>query len=178
MRFLRLLPVPAVALVAVDALFAPAALADTHFFKTGNGPTCTVTSTASSSSSTTCTGTLSNKSKTLVAVTYVSGFTVFQCEAADGTTTTGQNDVAVATEAPATPIPTGGNVTFTTNPAVLTAPSTASAQAAGCPSGSTAVSSTLTTTSITLSFDNGSLLFPGCTASNPKGLSGTVALSC
>jgi hypothetical protein len=172
---LALLLVVALALLSGGGV----ALAASNFYKKGGEPTCTVTSTSVSSSSTTCTATLagSNKSSTLMADTGVSGFAVFQCQTAGGSTTTGQNQVRVETQS-STPIPTGANVTFTTNPTVLTAPSTLSAQQAGCPDGSTAVTPTLTTTTITLSIDNGSILGPACTASDPNGLSGTVPLGC
>lgn len=175
-----LLAVLAVALTAVGALSAPAAFASSSLFKKGGEPICTVTSTSSSSSSTTCTGTLAgnNKSSNLSASTDVSGFAVFQCQTTGSTPTTGQNTVGVETQSSSTPIPTGQSATFTTNPAVLTAPSTVSAQAAGCPDGSTAVNPTLTTTTIKLIIDNGSIMGPICTASNPNGLSGTVPLSC
>ncbi|HEX6818908.1 MAG TPA: hypothetical protein VF120_11075 [Ktedonobacterales bacterium] len=155
------------------------ALASSTLFKRGGEPTCTVTSTSNSSSSSTCTATLSgkNKNSTLMAVVDASGFAVFQCQTAGSAPTTGQNQVQVYANTSFTPIPLGVS-TFTTSPAVLTAPSTVSAQAAGCPTGSTAASPTLTTTTINFRIDNGSITSFPCTASNPNGLSGTVPLSC
>jgi hypothetical protein len=82
-----------------------------------------------------------------------------------------------------TTIPSGsiknGSVTFTTNPAVLTAPATVSGADAGCPNANwTGVNPRLTVTSITLTIkQSGTTLFT-CTASNPNGLSGTVPLAC
>lgn len=184
MRILRQLAVlavaTAVALTAMGALSAPAAHASSSLFIKGGEPTCTVASTSSASTSTICTATLSgnNKNGSLRALVDVSGFAVFQCQATGTTPTTRQNQVQVYANTSFTPIPTGSSVTFTTNPAVLSAASTVSAQDAGCPTGSTAANPTLTTTTISFRIDNGSIMSSPCTASNPNGLSGTVALSC
>jgi hypothetical protein len=72
-----------------------------------------------------------------------------------------------------------GNLTFTTNPAVLSAPSTVTGAEAGCPNSHwTGVNPTLTVTSITLTISQGGTTLFTCTASNPNGLSGTVPLAC
>jgi hypothetical protein len=72
-----------------------------------------------------------------------------------------------------------GNVTFTTNPAVLSAPSTVTGSQAGCPNANwTGVNPTLTVTDIQMTISQGGALLFTCTASNPNGLTGTVALSC
>lgn len=167
----------AVALVLLGGVGV--ASASSSLFAKGGEPVCTVTSTSSSSSSTTCTATLSQKNRDsrLRADVDVSGFAVFQCQTSTGSTTAGQNQVQVYANQSNTPIPLGAT-TFTTSPAVLNAPATVSAQAAGCPTGSTVGNPTLTTTSISFRTDNGSIMSFPCTASNPNGLSGTVPLSC
>src|SRR5690349_6988750 len=170
---LALLVVVALALLVGGGV----AFASSGLFAKGGEPVCTISSTSSASSSTTCTATLSgkNKNSTLTADIAVSGFAVFQCQTT-GSTTTGQNQVAVETFW-SSPIPLGVR-TFTTSPAVLSAPATVSAQAAGCPTGATAGNPTLTTTNIHFRNDNGSIASAPCTASNPNGLSGTVPLHC
>jgi len=61
----------------------------------------------------------------------------------------------------------------------LTAPSEATGAEAGCPNPNwTGVNPTLTLTSITMDISQDGVLLFHCTASNPEGLSGTVALSC
>jgi hypothetical protein len=70
-------------------------------------------------------------------------------------------------------------VRLATNPAVLSAPSTVSGAQAGCPNSNwTGINPTLTLTNITLDISQGGTLLFECTASNPNGLSGTVALTC
>jgi hypothetical protein len=173
-------------LVAVlVALFitAPTATADSPHFKKGGEPVCTVTLTGSSSS-TTCTGTLAGLgNQDLDLNTTVSGSAVYQCQNGGGNVAPGQNKVLVGPVTAPTHIPgsavKNGNLTFTTNPAVLTAPSTVSASQAGCPNANwTGVNPTLTVTSITLTIAQGGVLLFTCTASSDSGLSGTVALSC
>ncbi|HEX6676853.1 MAG TPA: hypothetical protein VF486_17725, partial [Actinomycetes bacterium] len=96
----------------------------------------------------------------------------------------GQNRVLVGPATSTTSIPgdqiKNGNLTFFTNPAVLTAAPTVSAAVAGCPNPNwSGVNPTVTVTDITLVIEQppGTVLFT-CTASDPNGLSGTVALSC
>jgi hypothetical protein len=175
---LALLVVGALALLVGSGVAFASSVNNSSPFKKGGEPICTVTSTSSSSSSTTCTATLSGKNKVSGnrADIDVSGFVVFQCQTAGSTPTTGQNQVAVETQW-ASSIPLGVS-TFTTSPAVLSAPATVTAQAAGCPDGATVGNPTLTTTAIRFSIDNGSIMSFPCTASNPNGLSGTVPLSC
>jgi hypothetical protein len=70
-------------------------------------------------------------------------------------------------------------VSFTTNPAVLTAPGTVTGAEAGCPNPNwTGVNPTLTLTDISMTITQGGVLLFTCTASDPNGLSGTVALTC
>ena len=72
-----------------------------------------------------------------------------------------------------------GTVTFTTNPAVLTAPSTVTGAEAGCPNPNwTGVNPTLTVTDITMTIAQGGVTLFTCSASDPNGLTGRVALSC
>jgi hypothetical protein len=166
------------------ALIAPAALAASPHFKHGGSPTCTISGGGTSSTSTTCTGSLTGLGGGDVEIdTTVSGFAVYQCQNQGGNTAPGQNRVL---EGPAT-TPTNisgneiknGNLTFTTQPAALTAASSVSGQAAGCPNANwTGVNPQLTLTSIDLKIYQGGVLLFDCTASNPNGLSGTVALSC
>jgi hypothetical protein len=73
-----------------------------------------------------------------------------------------------------------GNLTFTTNPATLTAAATVSGMVAGCPNPNwTGVNPTLTLTSISLVIEQppGSAIFT-CTASNPNGLTSPVTPAC
>jgi len=113
----------------------------------------------------------------------VSGSAVYQCQNQGGNTAPGQNRVLVGPVTAPTIIPAdqikNGNVSFTTNPAVLTAPETVSGAAAGCPNPNwTGVNPVLTTTDITMTITQGGDLLFTCTASDPDGLSGTVPLAC
>ena len=113
----------------------------------------------------------------------VSGSAVYQCQNGGGNTAPGQNKVLVGPVTAPTIIPgnqiKNGNVSFTTNPAVLTAPTTVSGAQAGCPnSNCTGVNPTLTVTSIQMTIAQGGVTLFTCTTNNPNGLSGTVPLSC
>jgi hypothetical protein len=113
----------------------------------------------------------------------VSGFAVYQCQNGGGNVAPGQNRVLVGPTTTPTVIPgsqiKNGNVTFTTNPASLTAPSTVSGGAAGCPNPNwTGVNPTLTVTSITMTIAQGGVTLFSCGTSNQAGLSGTVQLTC
>ncbi|HEX6680224.1 MAG TPA: hypothetical protein VF063_06220 [Gaiellaceae bacterium] len=169
--------------VALFGALSAVALAASPHFKHGGEPVCTVTNT-SGSSSTTCGASLSGLGGgDLVINTTVSGSAVYQCQNNGGQIAPGQNRVLVGPTTAPTTIPSGsiknGNVTFTTNPAVLTAPSTVSGTAAGCPNANwTGVNPTLTTTNITMTIAQGGVTLFTCSASNPEGLSGSVPLSC
>jgi hypothetical protein len=162
---------------------ATAALAASPHFKHGGEPVCTV-SGGTNSKSTTCSASLSGLgNETLVIRVTVSGFAKYQCRNQGGNIAPGQNKVLVGPVTAPTTIPAdqikNGNVSFTTNPAVLTAPSTVSAVEAGCPNNNwTGVNPTLTVTNIRMTITQGGVLLFTCTASNPNGLSGTVPLSC
>jgi len=172
-----------VGLVATFAITVSADAASPHF-KRGGEPVCTISGGGTSSTSTTCTASLSGLGGgDLVVNTTVSGSAVYQCQNNGGNIAPGQNRVLVGPSTTPTTIPSGsiknGNVTFTTNPASLTAPSTVSGQQAGCPGNNwTGVNPTLTLTNITMTISQGGQTLFTCTASNPNGLSGTVALGC
>ena len=174
----------AAAVVAVFGALSAVAIAASPHFKKGGEPVCTITGSGTNSTSTTCKATLAGLGEGDLQInTTVSGFAVYQCQNQGGNIAPGQNRVLVGPVTAPTTIPSSsiknGNVSFTTNPAVLSAPDTVSGQEAGCPNANwTGVNPTLTVTNISLTIaQNGSTLFT-CTASNPQGLSGTVPLAC
>lgn len=160
-----------------------ASAASPHFKKNGS-PVCTV-SDSTTSASTTCRATLAGLGgETLVIDVTTSGFAVYQCQNQGGNTAPGQNKVLVGPVTAPTIIDAdqikNGNVSFTTRPAVLSAPSTVTGAQAGCPNPHwTGVNPDLTLTSIVMTIEQpeGNLLFR-CTASSSTGLSGTVSLVC
>jgi hypothetical protein len=179
----RLLLVVA-AVFATAALAAPAAFAESPHFKKGGSPVCTITSSGSSAS-TTCSATMAGLGNADVqADLSVSGTALYQCQNRGGNTAPGQNKVLIGPATSTTSFPASeiknGNLSITTNPAVLTAPATVSAAVAGCPNGNwTGVNPALTVTDISLVISQppGTPIFT-CTASNPNGLTSPVALSC
>jgi hypothetical protein len=179
---MRRILIAATVLVALG-MTATAATAASPHFKRGGEPVCTI-SGSSTSKSTTCRATLAGLGGgDLTITTTVSGFAVYQCQNGGGNTAPGQNRVLVGPVTAPTTIPSGsiknGNVSFTTNAAVLTAPSTVSGSQAGCPNPNwTGINPTLTVTNITLTIAQGGVTLFTCSASNPNGLSGTVPLSC
>jgi hypothetical protein len=179
---MRKIGIIAVLSLLVVALAAVPVLAASPHFKKGGSPVCTISGT--NSTSTTCTATLAGLSnQDLVINTTVSGSAVYQCQNGGGNTAPGQNRVLVGPVTAPTTIPSGaiknGNVTFTTNPAVLSAPATVTGAEAGCPNPNwTGVNPTLRTTNITLTIAQGGTTLFTCTASNPNGLSSRVALAC
>lgn len=181
MRRLLALLVPLFALVVVGAMSAPATAASPHF-KHGGSPTCTVSSSGGTAS-TTCTATMAGLGNADVHIDLtVAGYALYQCQNGGGNLAPGQNKVLEGPVTAPTDIPSSaiknGTLTFTTNPAVLSAEPTVSGAAAGCPNPNwTGVNPTLTVTSVVLDIYQGALLFH-CTASDPDGLTGTFALSC
>ena len=175
--------IAAAAVVAAVALPVSSASASSAHFKHGGTPVCTV-SLSGASSSTTCSGALAGLGNgDLVLATTVSGFAVYQCQNNGSNTAPGQNKVLVGPVTTPTTIPgseiKNGNVSFTTNPAVLSAADTVSGAAAGCPNPNwTGVNPVLTTTDITLTISQGGVLLFTCKASNEQGLSGSVPLAC
>lgn len=175
--------ITAVTVLLAVGMTATAAMAASPHFKHGGEPVCTI-SGSSTSKSTTCTASLSGLGGgDLNITTRVAGFAKYQCENGGGNIAPGQNRVLVGPVTAPTTIPgdasKNGNVTFTTNPAVLTAPATVSGAQAGCPNANwTGVNPRLTVTSITLTIAQGGTTLFTCTASNPNGLSGTVPLAC
>ena len=180
MRRLTTILVLALGLLLVTA---QASLAQNAHFKKGGEPVCTVSSSGASSS-TTCKASLAGlgNGDLRIEVT-ASGSAVYQCSNNGGNTAPGQNRVLVGPVTAPTVIPgdqiKNGNVSFTTNPAVLTAPDTVTGAQAGCPNPNwTGVNPTLTTTDLKMTIAQGGVTLFTCTASNPNGLSGTVPLAC
>ena len=181
----RTLLVAALCTLAMAALVGAttASAASPHFKKNGS-PTCDI-SGGTSSASVVCRGALSGLGNGDVDLqTTVSGFAVYQCQNGGGNTAPGQNKALTGPVTEPTHIPgdeiKNGNLTFVTDPATLTAASTVSGQAAGCPNPNwTGVNPTLTVTDISLTISQGGSLLFTCSASNPNGFSsGTVALTC
>ena len=172
-------------LVVALGVTATGALAASPHFKKGGTPTCTVSGSGTTSISTSCTGTLAGLgNQDLNLHLEVAGFAVYQCQNGGGNIAPGQNKVLVGPASSDTAIPASaiknGNLTFTTNPATLTASPTVSGAAAGCPNPNwTGVNPALTLTSITLDiFQPVTTQIFHCTASDPNGLTSPVTLSC
>jgi hypothetical protein len=171
MQMKRFLIVPLVPLMV--AVMASAALAASPHFKRGGTPVCTFSGT--NSVSVTCRGTLAGLGGDDLLITVsVSGSAVYQCQNGGGNTAPGQNKVLVGPATSSTPIDSdaikNGNLTFNTNPATLTAPTTVSGSAAGCPNANwTGVNPVLTVTSISLVIEQpvGTVIFSCASATNP-----------
>jgi hypothetical protein len=170
--------------VALFGALSAVALASSPHFKHGGEPVCTISGSGSNSTSTTCMASLSGLGGgDLVIKTTVSGSAVYQCRNNGGQTAPGQNRVLVGPVTAPTTIPgsaiKNGNVTFTTDPAVLSAPTTVSGAAAGCPNANwTGVNPVLTLTDITMTIAQGGTTLFTCTASNKNGLTSPVTLTC
>ncbi len=182
MKQLKRLFVALTALLLMVFVSGPAFASSPHF-KKGGSPTCTITS-STTSASTTCTATLAGLGGgDLDILLTTAGFAVYQCQNGGGNTAPGQNRVLVGPVTAPTHISgseiKNGTLSFTTDPAVLTASPTVTGAEAGCPNSNwTGVNPVLTVTSITLDISQSGTLLFRCTASNPDGLSGTVALTC
>jgi hypothetical protein len=171
------------AVFATAALAVSAALAASPHFKRGGTPVCTFSGTTSIP--VTCTGTLAGLgNQDLNLHLSVSGTALYQCQNGGGNTAPGQNRVLVGPATSDTAVPASaiknGSLTFTTNPATLTAAATVSGATAGCPNNNwTGVNPTVTLTSITLVIEQppGTTIFT-CTATNPNGLTSPVTLTC
>jgi hypothetical protein len=170
-------------LLAAFILAAPAALAASPHFKAGGQPACTFAGTTSIPVS--CSGTLAGLgNQDLSLHLSASGFALYQCQNGGGNTAPGQNKVLEGPATSDTAIPASavknGNLTFTTNPATLTAAATVPGATAGCPNGNwTGTNPTLTLTSVNLIIQQppGTTIFT-CTASNPNGLTSPLMLAC
>ena len=179
----RIFVIAALAVSALLLMASGAQAGNPHFKKNGE-PTCMISGTGTNSASTTCRASLAGLGQeTLVINVTVGGSAVYQCQNGGGNTAPGQNRVLVGPVTAPTTIPAdqikNGNVSFTTNPAVLTAPTTVSGAAAGCPNPNwTGVNPQLRVENITMTISQGGVLLFTCSASNTSGLSGTVALSC
>jgi hypothetical protein len=162
---------------------ASTAWASNPHFKKGGEPVCTFS--GSTSIPVSCTATLAGLGNEDVLVHLsVSGFALYQCQNGGGNTAPGQNKVLVGPATSDTSIPASaiknGNLTFTTNPATLTAAPTVSGATAGCPNPNwTGVNPVLTLTNISLVIEQppGTAIFT-CSASNPNGLTSPVTLTC
>lgn len=162
---------------------APSATAASPHFKKGGSPTCTISS-STGSASTVCRASLAGlgNGDVVISVT-VRGFAVYTCQNNGGQTAPGQNKVLEGPVTTPTTIPgseiKNGNLSFVTDPAVLTAKDTVTAGEAGCPNPNwTGVDPVLTVTSISMTIAQGGTTFFTCSASDPNGLTGTVALTC
>jgi hypothetical protein len=179
----RLLMLITVVLFVFTAGVSAAQAASPHF-KQGGSPVCTV-SISGSTATTTCRAVITGLGNAdLLATVTVSGSAVYQCQNGGGNTAPGQNKVLIGPAVAKTPINSGaiknGNLTLVTNPAVLTAPSTVSGSAAGCPNPNwTGVNPVITVTSISLVIEQppGTRIF-NCSKSDANGLTGSVALTC
>ena len=163
-----------------------AAQAASPHFKKGGSPTCTISPTQGGTTlSTECKAVLAGLGgEDLLATVSVEGFAKYTCQNNGGQRAPGQNKVLTGPATTATPIESdaikNGNLTLVTDPTVLTAPATVTGAQAGCPNNNwTGVNPTVTVTSIVLVIEQpvGTRIFR-CSASNPAGLTGTVALSC
>jgi hypothetical protein len=181
-RILVILTALVAAASFATAIAAPAFAASPHF-KKGGEPVCSFSGTTSIP--VTCTATLAGLGNADVNVHLsVSGFALYQCQNGGGNTAPGQNKVLAGPATSDTAIPASaiknGNLTFTTNPATLTAAPTVSGAVAGCPNSNwTGVNPTLTLTSIGLVIEQppGTAIFT-CSASNPNGLTSPATLAC
>jgi hypothetical protein len=178
----RIIVILATLFAAIVFTSSPALAASPHF-KKGGEPVCTFSGTTSIPVA--CTGTLAGLGNDdLNLHLSVSGFALYQCSNGGGNTAPGQNKVLAGPATSDTAIPASaiknGNLTFTTNPATLTTPSTVPGATAGCPNPNwTGVNPVLTLTSITLDiFQPVTTQIFHCTASNPNGLTSPVTLTC
>jgi hypothetical protein len=168
---------------AVTAAVAGPAFAASPHFKPHDPATCTFSGTTSISVS--CTGVLAGLGNADVQIDLsVSGSALYECQNPGGNLVPGQNKVLEGPATSTTSIPASeiknGNLSFTTNPAVLTAAPTVPAAVAGCPNDNwLGVNPTLTLTSIELVISQppGTVIFD-CTASDPNGLTSPVVLAC
>ena len=178
----RIFVIAALAVSALLVMASAASAASPHFKKNGS-PVCTVT-VSGNSGTTSCSGALSGLGNDdLLLKLTTSGTAVYQCQNNGGNTAPGQNKVLIGPSVTPVLIPAdaikNGNLAFSIAN-TLSAPATVSAADAGCPSANwTGVNPVVTVTSITLEIQQpvGTTIFT-CTANNPNGLSGTVALSC
>jgi len=182
MRLKKRFVVAAALVGAIVAVSAVAFAASPHFKKNGE-PLCSFSGTTSIPVS--CTQSIAGLGNDdLLARLSVSGFALYQCQNGGGNIAPGQNRVLAGPATSDTAIPAdaikNGNLTFTTNPATLTAAPTVSGAVAGCPNNNwTGVNPTLTLTTINLVIEQppGTAIFT-CSASNSNGLTSPVRLAC
>jgi hypothetical protein len=183
MRRVTLLILALPMLLAAFVMAASPAFANSPHFKKGGEPVCTFSGTTSIP--VTCTGTLAGLGMEDLSVHLaVSGFALYTCQNGGGNIAPGQTKVLEGPATSDTAFPASaiknGNLTFTTNPATLTAAPTVSGATAGCPNNNwTGVNPVLTVTSIDLKiFQPVTTQIFDCTASNPNGLTSPVTLTC
>lgn len=177
MRRVGIIAVLSMLLMAFSASVALGQEANPHFVGGVGTPSCTI-SYSGSSASVVCNGTIAGLGNDDVLITVtVSGFAVYQCQNQGGNTAPGQNKVLVGPTVAPTLISAGdiknGRLNFTTNAAVLTAPTTVTGAEAGCPNANwTGVNPTLTVTDVKLTVEQppGNLILT-CTKSSSTGLS-------
>jgi hypothetical protein len=167
------------------AITASIAAASSPHFKKGGEPVCTITGTSSDQTrSISCTGTLAGLGNADLAITTtISGAAVYLYGSpGSNNPSPGQNKVPVGPSSSTTNIPAAdiknGNLTFNTNPATLTAPSSVTAEQAGCPNPNWQTTfSSLVITNVTLTAEQpvGTQIFT-CSASGSD-LSGTFTLT-
>jgi hypothetical protein len=169
--------------VGAFGLTASAALAASPHFKKGGEPSCTI-SGAAGSATTSCSASLAGLGNADVKVILTTeGSAVYTCQNQGGNDAAGQNKVQVGPVVTPVIFPASaiknGNLSFTVAN-TLTAPAEVTGAEAGCPNPNwKGVNPVLTVTSISLVIEQppGTPIF-SCGASNPNGLTGTVALSC
>jgi hypothetical protein len=181
-RMKRILAIAALAVSALLVMASGASAQSQHFKKNGS-PVCTVT-VSGASAGTSCSGVLAGLGNDDLLITLTtSGTAVYQCQNQGGNTAPGQNKVLIGPSV--TPAffdadeIKNGNLAFSLSN-TLSAPTTVTAAQAGCPSNNwTGVNPVVTVTSIELVIEQpvDTVIFT-CTASNPNGLSGSVALTC
>jgi hypothetical protein len=184
MRKPRRLSILAAAFAVAAFVFAGVAYGSSPHFKHGGTPKCTISGTTSAS--VVCSGALSGLGGDDLQIDVtVSGFAVYQCQnPSTKNTPPGQNKVLVGPVTEPTNISgdeiKNGNLSFTTDPATLSALTTVSGTDAGCNNDKwTGVNPTLTVTDITLVIQQpvGTTIFT-CSASDPDGLKSPVTLTC
>lgn|GEM_PF-1167012 len=143
-----------------------------HFTQNGD-PSCTITLSSATSASATCDAEVAGLGQELVNITVtMPGTAVYQCVNKGGNLAPGQNQVLVGPAVgSATANPSedeNGRTLLEASTNALTAPTTVSGQAAGCPNGNwKGINPTLTISSITFTATQGTQTIFSCTRSSP-----------
>src|SRR5215213_6900435 len=168
-------------MVGAFAASTSVAAAAPHFTH-GGEPVCTIVITGGEADVTCPTELAGLGEGDLLVETTVAGFAVYTCENQGGNQAPGQNRVLEGPTTTPVLIPGGsiknGRAAFTALGS-LSAASTVSGTAAGCPNPNwTGVNPQVTVTDITETISQAGVLLFTCTASNPGGLTSPVTLSC